>query len=432
MTTSKQGTGRSLALLLAGALLSSCMAHGQGKDIDIRVYRSYTPFGPEFYRNLLADRAWIFEGAYHPTYRNVVRGFVFTKDGRRIGCLAHKKRNGDRLWLAQYHVTWEVILKGNGAVVRNSYDDGRKSRHLYLFYAPDSGEFWNEKVRSNRSKTRRFWTKSETGQVQDSWPRALADACPGLVKHLPAGMKINEKQTSLKMAELRRQDPDAPVRHFPGSNMSAPGRTGLGASKGEPTTTKEEVLAFITAQDGNIMLSGLGDGYIFVGGQAASQDSVWTDEVWQLDDEGKLTAYGVLHSETDASGQDWSVVKMPGQPELRYPVGYPFPVLPTGHRHAAFQLTDRLVEAGEPVALPWMAARWRDFLFEEGGRLSAAPVAGGMREEGRWRWTRGRLEVWFAEDETEAPFWTDVADMLGMERPKLWAVRNAGPDHPER
>ncbi len=430
MTTSKQGTGRTLALLLAGAVLSSCMAHGPVRNIGIATHPNFVSHNKAFYDRLLSGRAWILEGVYHPNYRNIVRGFVFAKDGSRIGCLAYKKTNGDPLWLAQRGVKWEVVEGAwrVGAVVRNSYDDGRKPRHLPLFYDPSTGALAGETVRREKSG-KRYWIRSSLGHVQDGWPRALADACPGLKP--PPDMAINEKQTSLRMDELRRQDPAAPIRNFPGSHLTAPGRTGLGASRGAPTTTEEEVLAFIRAQGGNILLSPSGVGYVFVGGQAVSEDSFWMDEVWRLNDEGKLMAFGVSRTETDASGQDWAITEIPGQPVFRYPAGYPFPLLPTGHRHAAFQLTDRLVAAGEPVALPWMAERWRNFLFEEGGRLSAAPVAGGMREEGRWRWTRGRLKVWFAEDETEAPFWTDIADMLGMERPKLWTVRNAGPDHPE-
>ncbi|MCY4565124.1 MAG: hypothetical protein OXE40_11700 [Gammaproteobacteria bacterium] len=430
MTTSKQGMESSLALLLAGAVLSSCMAHEPVRNIGIGTHPNFVSHSKAFYDRLLSGRAWILEGVYHPKYRNIVRGFVFAKDGSRIGCLAYKKRNGDPLWLAQTRVKWEVTQRARqvGAVVRNSYDDGRKTRHLPLFYDPTTGTLAGETVRQEKSG-RRYWIRSSNGHVQDSWPRALADACPGLA--LPPDMAINEKQTSLRMDELRRQDPDAPIRNFPGSHLTAPGRTGLGASRGAPTTTEEEVLAFVKAEHGNVLLSPSGVGYVFVGGQAVSEDSFWMDEVWRLDDEGKLMAYGVSHTETDARGQDWVITEIPGQPEFRYPVGYPFPVLPTGHRHAAFQLTDRLIEASEPVALPWMAAKWRDFVFEEGGRLSAAPVAGGVREEGRWRWTRGRLKVWFAEDETEAPFWTDVADMLGMERPKLWTVGSAISVHPE-
>ena len=94
MTTSKPGTGSSLALLLAGAVLSSCMAHGPVRDIGIDTHPNFVSYNRAFYDRLLSGRAWILEGVYHPKYRNIVRGFVFS-EGRfpdRLPCLQEKQR----------------------------------------------------------------------------------------------------------------------------------------------------------------------------------------------------------------------------------------------------------------------------------------------------------------------------------------------------
>ena len=435
MTTLKQKTGRVLALVLAGAALASCMAHGGPvRDIGIDTHPNYVSHNKAFYDRLLSGRAWILEGVYHPNYRNIVRGFVFAKDGSRIGCLAYKKTNGDPLWLAQRGVKWEVTAKAKlvGAVVRNTYDDGRKVRHLPLFYDLSTGALAGEIVRHEKSG-RQYWIRSSLGHVQDTWPRALADACPGLVDELPAGMAINEKQTSLRMDELRRQDPAAPIRNFPGSHLTSPGRTGLGASRAAPTTTKEEVLAFIRAQNGNVVRSASEAGYVLVAGQALAEGGVWTDEVWRLDDEGRLAAYGVLRAETDAAGQDWIVAESPGYPEFRYLVGYPFPVLPTGHRHAAFQLSDHLIGSGKPHPLHFMGEAYADsrFVFTGNGLLSVVDrqgeLAAGEGFEGTWRWTQGRLEIRIAGDgKPRSIAWQDLAAELGL-TPAVWT-----PSTPDR
>ena len=415
MTTLKQGTRRALALVLAGAALSSCMAHGQPRNIGIDTHPNFVSHNKAFFDSLLSGRAWILEGVYHPNYRNIVRGFVFAKDGSRIGCLAYKKKNGDPLWLAQRGVKWELTERAKlvGAVVRNSYDDGRKPRHLPLFYDPSTGTLAGEIVRHETSG-KQYWIRSSAGHVQDSWPRALADACPGV--KLPPGMAINERQTSLRMDELRRQDPAAPVRNFPGSHLTAPGRTGLGASRGAPTTTREEAWAFMQSQEGYVVTSPRGDGYVMVldGGR---------NEVWRLADDGSVAKVGRLRDEGD-----WIFIEIPDQAVFKYSVGYPVPVLPTGHRHAAWQLTDELIARAESVPLSWMGERYAShrFLFHDKTLTIIAP--GENYLTGRWAWTKGRLVVRVEGDEENVNSigWRELAGELGVQ-PALWT-----PSTPDR
>ncbi len=415
MTTLKQGTGRALALLLAGAVLSSCMAHGTVRDIAIDTHPNFIPYDKAFYDSLLSGRAWIFEGVHHPNYRNIVRGFIFSKDGSRIGCLAYKKRNGDPLWLAQRDVKWEVLQQAKliGAVVRNSYNDGRRPRHLPLFYDPSTGFLAGEVVR-HRKGGKDYWIRSERGHVQDTWPRALADACPGL--DLPVGMAINEKQTSLQMEELRRQDPDAPIRNFPGSHLRAPGTTGLGASRGAPTTTAEEVEAYLAAQEGNILKSPAGNGFVYARTEGIG-------EFWAAGEDGAEEEF-VLP--VRSQGGDKITARIGGR-EVVYMVGYPFPFRPTGHRHAAFQLTDEFLARPYPRELAFMGEAYADkrFVFHPKGKFSVVDEAGNLVEgphfAGVWRWTRGTLEMTVRNDPagSRRVHWRTLAHQLGM-RPAVW------------
>lgn len=422
MTTLKHKTGRVLALVLAGAALASCTAHGQGRRLDPQVYVNYTPYSEAFYRELMTGRVNLYEGL--GSYRNVVSGQVYASDGTLVECSARRRGDGKLHWLDQSSTRWSIVKRRAGALIEWDKRGGHKG-YASKFYDPESGGFTTE-ILLNGAHVR-----SNPGVIQDTWPRLLADACPGL--KLPAHIRINEKQTSQRMDELRRQDPDAPIRHFPGSHLTAPGRTGLGASRGAPTTTKEEVLSFVKAQNGNIVLSASEAGYVLVAGRALAEDGVWTDEVWRLDDMGTLAAYGVLRTESDAGGQEWVIAESPGYPEFRYPIGYPFPLLPTGHRHPAFQLSDHLIGSGKPHPLHFMGAAYADsrFVFTGNGLLSVVDrqgeLAAGEGFEGTWRWTQGRLEVRIAGDgQARSIAWQDLAAELGL-TPSVWT-----PSTPDR
>lgn len=96
MRTLKQGTGRTLALLLAGAALASCMAHGQGKKLDPKVYVNYTPYSEGFYREMMTGRVNLYAGV--GKFRNIVSGQIFAPDGILIGCSARLR--GDNKFLS--------------------------------------------------------------------------------------------------------------------------------------------------------------------------------------------------------------------------------------------------------------------------------------------------------------------------------------------
>ena len=124
---------------------------------------------------------------------------------------------------------------------------------------------------------------------------------------------------------------------------------------------------------------------------------------------------------------DWLIVEVPGQPVFRYPVGYPVPVLPTGHRHAAFQLTDRLIGSAKPRSLPHMGEVYADkrFMFHTEGKFSVVDLNGDLVEgphfDGVWRWTKGNLEMTIRDDPagSRSIGWRELASDLDMQ-PTVW------------
>ena len=71
------------------------------------------------------------------------------------------------------------------------------------------------------------WAVASRGWVQESWPRAMKDACPDLA--LPADLPVNEKQTSTAFDKAIAQDLDAPAAGLSGLRTA---RTGSDRHRG--------------------------------------------------------------------------------------------------------------------------------------------------------------------------------------------------------
>ena len=405
------------ALMFAAGLASGPASAAPYSAAESREYRNYTPYAVSFYERLLAGRVFVFEApGQDKSFDNVALALIFSEDGRWLRCTGERSR-GRLSWIGSEPGRWAVIWGGHGATVRYDHHEG-KPRYARYFYEPETGATHTEIYLEQDAGDRIIWVRSDSGWIQDTLPRSLADACPDL--RLPAGLKINEKQTSWQLDKLRLLDPDAPVRNFPGSHLTGPGRTGLAASRLAPTTTKKEVWAFLDAQEGNVMLGPKGNGRVFVRGA----EGTGRHEIWGLKDEGDFAWIADMVEAEDGKGE-WLHWEFDGKVVARYPMGYPLPYLPTGLRHAAFQLTDQLVAAGKPVALPWMPSAWKDFTFRADGTVRARRADGGPDVIASWRWTQGKLWVQTGNNQ-EAPGWEEVADALGMEKPALW-TRSDGP-----
>ena len=397
------------SIALAGLALASCVAHGQSDKFSLQVHRNYTSHSVAFYERLLAGRVWVFEG--NPDRANsVMRALVMGRKGRLFRCF--------RNWATpkSERMRWSVVWRAHGATVR--YENwGPKPRYAPFYYDPETGLANVEIVRADKSG-RHVWYRIATGWVQDTFPRVFVRTCPGLAD--TAGITINEKQTSKKFDELRTQDPDAPIRHFPGSHLTGPGRTGLAASGLAATTTKAEVWSFLNAREGDILLSPRSAGRVFVRGAGRNH------EIWGLKGDGTFAWIADL-VEYEESGDEWLAWKLDGKTVSRYPMGYPFPYLPTGHRHPAFQLTDQFLARPFPRSLPHMGAAYADkrFVFHSEGKFSVVDRNGDLVEgphfDGVWRWTRGTLEMTVRDDPAgpRSIGWRELASDLDMQ-PTVW------------
>ena len=394
-------------LKTAAVLFMSALLNGQS-NAEVKPYKvsNYPSHNSTMIERLVAGRVYVYERKVDEAHDawNRVQGSVFSKDGSLHQCFV-RSRNYWRAGI--YGVVEDKWLVTEGKL---KLDVGAKRPvWRFPFYRPQNGGLTLERYSGKSRK----WTVSDSGWIQGSWPRVLADACPKL--RLPTGLKINEKQTSLRMDELRRQDPDAVIRHFPGSHLTGPGRIGI-AAHGLPTTNRDEVWAFLNGQEGNVILGPKGHGRVFVRGAEGAD----RHEIWGLKDEGGL-AWTAELAEVADGGADWLHWEFDGKVVARYRMGDPLPYLATGHRHGAFQLTDRLIGGAEAMALPFMGDAYADrrFVFIGDGNLSVVDLDGNLAPdegfEGTWRWTKGRLEVRVAGDgRVHGIGWQDLARELGV------------------
>ena len=200
--------------------------------------------------------------------------------------------------------------------------DSRNAKWRYsLFYDGGSGIFYREFW----GRTTRTWVLSTEGWIQESWPRRLKDACPGL--ELPASLAVNEKQTEARLSRMKAQDPDAVIRNFPGSELRALGANGRRNDKVRVKVTPKELSAFLLAHDRTVLKAMDGTRYVLV--LDPDRDQIWrlkpgSDHIAEV---GYMTAgpgAETLEFQFESGGGNFS-----------YKIGDPFPLLPTGERHAA-------------------------------------------------------------------------------------------------
>ena len=267
-----------------------------------------------------------------------------------------------------------------------------------IFYNAETGELQQERWISKRKR----WFKTTTGWVQESWPRALKEACPDL--DLPSDLAINEKQTSLAFQAMRGEDPDAPLRHFPGSEFAGPGATGIGASHMRPTMTADALKDFLLARNGEVLLTNSGTRLVLM----LNPDR---DELWRLDGGDGIADIGYLVSSD--KGKKVTLQFEKSDKAQHYWVGYPLPLLPTGERYAALRMMDWIIARGEDVVLPFLEREQVAFAFAEGGQV-VARTTDGEDAPGKWWWSRGRLHINLESIErSNAYLWDELAAHVG-------------------
>ena len=395
-------------------LLMSCTAHGQQQLPERaalrelshlpywKAFRNHSSQDAAFFERLMFGRVFIYERRDLP---NVVEGQLILDDGSILWCFFG--RASRTYSLASYDLSFETHSTGAARTLR-----GRGKTHRSLvFYDRKTGTLREEYLASHEDPNKRYWRQNRSGWVQDSWPRFLAEVCP--TAPLSTGMKINGKQTSSRFDELRRQDADAPIRDFPGSQHTGPGRTGLAASDGKPTTTLEEIEAWMKSQEGNVLVSSRGKVYVFAEGWGEGT------EIWAIGFDGNTRAFGRITRKTDTSGQEWSISEIPGVGTVYYPIGYPLPLMSTGHRHPAWQITDWLIESGRVLEVPGLGEGWKGVRFHPDNRAEVFPADGGAPVTGGWRWSKSQLQVWLGDGWSALEHWQDLATRLNM-GVKVW------------
>ena len=371
---------RGRMLGLAGAAL---MASGAVEAQAQSGPPNYSSHDAAFFSELLTNRVWVLErpNSAQAADRGLIWGIHHGADGTARACI-----HLDGSWQARVD-RWRVVSSPRFRALYNYHDAGTEpdpgqvKGHVPIFYAPGTGRFHSESVGPAG------WFVLSLGWVQESWPQALKQACPGL--DLPDGLPgrspvpVNGRQTSAYMEEAVAQDPGAALREVLGSHLRAPGATGLAMAAGAPTVTVAELMRFLAANDGNVLETPAGTRTVLVLGSEG-------DELWRLDAEGHVADTAVLLPAAEGGGIAAQWERLPRR--LEYRLGDPFPLQPTGERYGAMAFTDRLVAAGATVALPFGDRGDIALRFHEGGGVTAEDAHGG-EIAGRWRWSRGHLHV---------------------------------------
>ncbi len=366
-------TGRSILLGLAVAATVSA-----GAAVSDTLAPNYSSHGAGFFHDLLAGRVWLHErpNSARAGDRNTLWGSYYGPDGTVLSCV-----HLDGAW-APHSARWRMVPSPRFRALYNYYeaaagpDPARVSGHVPIFHDPETGLLHTESLSSSGE-----WFVLSRGWVQENWPRALKDACPDL--DLPGDLPVNEKQISARMDEAIVQDPDAAVRGLPGSDLRAPGSTGLALSEGGPTLTAAELGRFLVENDGRVLTSPEGARLVLVLGPER-------DELWRLDARGDVADTGWFLPSADGAEIVLQWERLPQR--RRYRIGDPFPLLPTDERYAAMRLMDWILARDRDVGLPFMDRENVAFRFAAGGRATAR-TGDGEEVAGRWRWTRGGLRV---------------------------------------
>ena len=373
-----------LSLAVAALMATGLMADSAAAQIA-HAAPNYSSHAAGFFTGLLEGRVWILErpNSRRAGDRNTVWAHYHGPDGTLRACahLGGAYAPGTARWRVVPSREFRALYNFNETGVEP--DPGQRRGHTPVFYDPVTGVLHNEALGSAPGA----WGVASRGWVQESWPRAMKDACPDL--ELPAHLPVNERQTSTAFDKMMAQDTDAPLRSFPGSELRGPGATGIAASGGRATLPAAALKHFLEDNNGRVLVDNAGARHVLVLG--------WDrDELWLLDGSGGTDAIADTgHLVPAAGGAEIALhyERLPLRPRFR--VGDALPLLPTGERYAAMRLTDWLVARSEPVTLPFMDAKDAAFRFGAEGTLNAVLDDGNDSRgtSGAWRWSRGELIV---------------------------------------
>ena len=299
---------RRILLGLAAGALTAAVAGGDAAEAGPLNYSSHDG---AFFADLLADRVWLHERPHagRADDRGTLWGIHHGADGAARACihLDGVWQTGEGRWRVVPSARFRALY--NYSAAGSEPDPGHVKGHVPVFYDPQTGRLHSESVGGAG------WFVLALGWVQESWPRALKEACPAL--DLPAGLPVNERQTSVLMEEAVTQDPEAALRAYPGSHLRAPGSTGLALAAGAPTVTAAELGRFLIENDGHVLESPAGGRLVLALGPER-------DELWRLDAEGDVADSAVLLPSAEGAGIAAQWERLPRR--LDYRIGDPFPL----------------------------------------------------------------------------------------------------------
>ena len=393
---------RSLAatVALAAMFAAADAAWGQGAAFG----PNYSSHAASFFDELLKGRVWVLErpNSSRADDRGTAWAHYHAPDGTLLAC-AHL--GGE---YAGAEARWRVVPSRAFRSLYTYYesgtepDPGRRRGHTPLFHDPLTGGLHNEATGPDGS-----WAIASRGWVQESWPRAMKEACPDLT--LPASLPVNGRQTATGFEAMMAQDPDAAVRNAPGSHLRGPGATGIAAAQARPILPGAELARFLAENDGFVLTDTADARHVLVLDAAG-------DELWLLDVEGGVADVGLLVPAAGGAEIAVHYARLPIRP--RYRIGDGLPFLPTGERFAAMRISDRLAAERTPVVLTIPGRGETAVRLRADGTLTAE-VGGRNTVPGTWRWSRGALVVVLDGRAGEARIsgtsvpWRVLADRVG-------------------
>ena len=371
--------GLAAAAALAAMFAAADAAWGQ----EAASGPNYSSHAASFFEELLAGRVWVLErpNSSRADDRGAAWAHYHAPDGRLLAC-AHL--GGE---YAGVEARWRMVPSRAFRSLYTYYesgtepDPGRRHGHTPIFYDPETGALHNEALGGQGR-----WDVASRGWVQESWPRAMKEACPDLA--IPASLPVNGRQTATAFEAMMAQDPDAAIRNAPGSHLRGPGAIGIAAVQGRTLLGAAALGRFLAENDGFVLTDTAGARHVLVLGADG-------DELWLLDAEGAVADTGLLVPVAGGAEIAVHYARLPVRP--RYRIGDALPFLPTGERFAAMRITDRLAAEGTPVVLPFsgpeVPGRAETAVRLHADGTLSAEVDGRKTVPGTWRWSRGALVV---------------------------------------
>ena len=179
---------RKLTISAAVLLVAGCAAHGA---VPLEETSGYAP---ETIRQMLTDKVFVLKG---PRGIWTAARYFRPGGGNDYCSLATDGR------IQNSRGTWTVGADSRDRATYQLATVNKRGRLYVPHYDPESGE-----LKFRRRDGRGGWVTGMRGWLQESWPKSMAERCPGLA----AGVPVDERQTGTTLAELRRQTPDAALK----------------------------------------------------------------------------------------------------------------------------------------------------------------------------------------------------------------------------